>query len=296
MALSAFSLTYDFFGSPGCGGSSRLSITPTAAGIVVIDELPGEGDDFRRRTLLAAHSGWRGVTDHLIRNSIVAFDTGGETSGEYPWPQSIELRGRGTLAADMIAIAWAGEPVSHIARVLALHDDTTLEALRVRHGSLRSEAFIDEVMRLKRWADDLGADFDDIIARGPRFGFELREMRKDAVKMARVVEAEDRATKLRREWSLSPFEPQIEALVAAWRRANPATSTNTQMGVGIRSGMLKRALEAYVLERGCLPTGVQRIANDTRYSVGDLTVNLDDLLQASQLFRTMEPTNHMKPQ
>jgi hypothetical protein len=280
--IPAFSLSYDFFGAPGLGGSSRLSITPTSAGTVVTDELPGEGPEFRRREVLPAHRGWRGVVDHLIRYSIVAYDTGGSLEGEYPWPYLQLLKGRESIATDMISIAFSGEPVSDVARVLASLDDATLEDLRVRHGSLRSEAFIDEVMRVKHWCDEMRVDFDDVIARGPRFGWNFRMTRKDVVALARVSAAEEKAKRLRNCWSLSPFEPRIATLVLAWRRANPATSSNTQMGVSIRSGILQRFLEAYAREHGTLPNGIQFIKNDTQYGVGDLTVDLDALVPISE--------------
>jgi len=280
--MANFSLTFDFFGAPGCGGSSRLSFAPSRQGIVVIDELPGEGPDFRRREVLPSSAGWRGVVDYLIRNSIVAYDTGGDLSGEYPWPYLMGLKGLDNLATDVIAIAWAGEPLSDVARVLSSLDDATLADQRLRHGSLRSEAFIGEVMRVKHWCDEMIVDFDDIIARGPRFGWNFRMMRKDVVALARVSAAEEKAKRLRNCWSLSPFEPRIATLVLAWRWANPATSSNTQMGVSIRSGILQRFLEAYAREHGTLPNGIQCIKNDTQYGVGDLTVDLDALVPISE--------------
>ena len=123
MADFPFTLSYHSFGAPGCGGVSRLSVGLTAAGdIAVIDALPSEYDDeedsgdivylnpvlskappakptsgreFRRTRIIAAAQGWRGIINYLAQNEIVAFGTDGDTDGEYPWPATMELEGKG---------------------------------------------------------------------------------------------------------------------------------------------------------------------------------------------------------
>ena len=123
MADFPFTLSYHSFGAPGCGGVSRLSVGLTAAGdIAVIDALPSEYDDeedsgniayhnpmlskappakptggreFRRTRIIAAAQGGRGIINYLAQNEIVAFGTDGDTDGEYPWPATMELEGKG---------------------------------------------------------------------------------------------------------------------------------------------------------------------------------------------------------
>ena len=272
-----FSLTFDFMGgAPGSGGTSRLSVTSSRGHFLIIDELLGEGPEFRRRGEVSVLQGWRGVVEHLSANCIVAYGTDGDTSGEYPWPASMAMRGRESIATDMVAMAWAGEPLLEMAQALAKHSDDDLEQLRARYGSLRSEAFVADLMRFRHWADELLVDPDDVLARAPRFGFDLRAMRRDLVHTARAERAEAEAVKLRRAWSLSPFQPQIDALVDAWRRANPATSGNTQMGAAVRAGAVRDALETFVLEHGRMPRGTLQAV--PKKWVGPFTVDVDELL------------------
>ena len=202
--------------------------------------------------------GWRGVVSYLAREEIVAYGVDGDLSGEFPYPHLMTLKGRGNLSSDMVAVAWAGPPLIDFAKAFSQHSDDDLEKMRGRYGSLRSEAFIDELLRFKRWADDLGIEPDDTIVRAPRFGFDLREMRRDLIRTARVVGAEAEAAKLRHQWKLTPFEPQIEAVINAWRSKNPATSMSTGIGVGIRVAALRKALESYVLQYGKMPDGEVR--------------------------------------
>ena len=123
MADFPFTLSYHSFGAPGCGGVSRLSVGLTAAGdIAVIDDLPSEyadeedsgdivylnpvlskappakptgGREFRRTRIIAAAQDGRGIINCLAQNEIVAFGTDGDTDGEYPWPATMELEGKG---------------------------------------------------------------------------------------------------------------------------------------------------------------------------------------------------------
>lgn len=277
--MTNFSLSFTYFGGAPCsGGTSRISITRKTNDLLVIDQLVGEGPDYERRATVPASHGWRGIVSYLAREEIVAYGTDGDMSGEYPFPHLMTPKGRDSLAADMVALAWAGEPLREFAKAFSQHSDTNIETLRSRYTSLRSEAFIDDLLRFKRWADHLCIDADDTLARSPRFGFDLREMRRDLIHTARVLNAEEKAAKLRHQWKLSPYQPQIDAVVTAWRRANPPTSTNTQMGHGIRAGALIRALEAYVIEHGKLPDG--EVLAKTDRSIAPFTVDVGKLREA----------------
>ena len=259
MALKFLPLTirFDYFGSPGTGGTSLLKLRATEDGIKTSNGVPAEG--LVSEGLVSSAVGWRGVVTFLAQNEACAFYTDGNTNGEFPWPDGMKMKTKENAATDLIAMAWAGEPLVTIATALCRHTDEELTDLRERYESLRGEDFIEGMLRIKRWADELSVDLDDIIARGPRFGFDFRAMRRDVVVLARVVKAEDEAARLRREWCLSPFQSKIDKLVASWRKANPATSTNTQMGRGMQLGALRAFLEAHVLEKGCLPEGRVRV-------------------------------------
>lgn len=251
------SLRFDFRGFPGSGGTSVLRLYATADGTKVIDGVPDEG--LLSEGLVSAVQSWRGVVGFLAEQEACAFFTDGNIEGEYPWPDLMAVKGKENAAADLVAIAWAGEPLVEIAVALSKHSDEVLTALRERHGSLRRQDFLEEMLRIKRWADELSVDFTDIIDRGSRFDFDFRAMRRDVVALARVVRAEEKAGEFRRNWGLFPYQPKIERLIAAWRAANPATSTNTQMGKGMQAGALKAFIEAHVLEKGCLPEGRQTV-------------------------------------
>ena len=287
MAEFPFILTYTAFVAPGCGGVARLAVGLTKRGdIAVIHDLPSEyaseedgsnilifdpflldpvprssarGSEFRWGGTVAAVRGWRGVIEHLAANEIVAFGTDGDTDGEYPWPATMELEGEGSVASDLVAAAWSGRPVLGIAQALAGLPDDVLVGLRDRHRSLRSDDTIRPLLRILNKADDLDVPFEDIVARAHRFDFQLPSMLRDVNALGKVIRGEKAAVRRRRAWLLSPFSPRIEAIIMQWRKANPATSANTQIGQSMRAGSLKAFLEAYVLEHGRLPTGARKI-------------------------------------
>lgn len=257
LKFQPLTLRFDYSGAPGNAGRSVLKLRATTDGIKMIDGVLGEG--LLSEAEVDPAEGWRGIVRFLARQEACAFFTDGNVEGEYPWPDLMVVKAKENTATDLIAIAWAGEPLAGIAVALSKHTDEVLTALRGRHGSLRSRDFLEEMLRIRRWADELSVDLDTIVNRGPRFAFEFRAMRRDVLALARVVRAESEAGKLRRDWGLSPYQPEIERLVAAWRAANPATSTNTQMGRGMQSGAIKAFLETHVLEKGHLPTGRQTV-------------------------------------
>lgn len=272
MALKFLPLTirFDYFGSPGNGGSSKLALSKGTSGIKVVDGVPGEGD--MRTGQVASEGGWRGVISYMVQEEVCAFFTDGSTDGEYPWPDRMTIKGAENFATELIACAWAGEPVAVVAQALSGHSDETLASLREKYGPFRGSEFLDEMLRIKSWADELSVDFTDIVDRGPRFGFDFRAMRRDVVALARVVRAEEKAAELRRAWGLRPFQARIEELVAAWRKANPATSTNSQMGKGMQAGALTRYLESYVLEHGRLPEGPQTVPATRQLQAFEVTL------------------------
>ena len=63
---------------------------------------------------------------------MVAYDTDGDIAGEYPWPYTMDLKGRESLATDMISMAWAGDPLLDLAMAFAKHGDEDPEPLRAR--------------------------------------------------------------------------------------------------------------------------------------------------------------------
>ena len=92
MADFPITLSYNYFGAPGCGGSSRLSVDFSANGdLIVVDDLPSEsadlegddvfylgvprpaidsklpkdGSEFRRTAIIPGSRGWRGVLEYL---------------------------------------------------------------------------------------------------------------------------------------------------------------------------------------------------------------------------------------
>lgn len=274
----SFSLTYSFMGgAPASGGTSRLSVSSRGGNYVIIAELVGEGPDYRRNGAVPAEHGWRGVVAYLMANRIVAYDTDGDTTGEYPFPHLMVLKGRSSLATDMVALTWAGEPLVQFIQAISRQPGEEIERLRERYGSLRSEAFVNDLMRFRHWADELLVDPDDVIARGPRFGWNFREMRRDLVRWARVMRAEEEAARLRRRWELAPFEPQIKAVVMAWRRENPGGRGNAQMGQAVRIGSLRKALETYVIEHHSMPDGAVTVVPEKW--VGPFTIDVGKLLE-----------------
>lgn len=306
MADFPITLSYDYFGAPGCGGSSTLSVDFAGNGdLKVVDDLPSEyagpddddvaylgipktaaGDTtpecdtaFRRTAIIPGSRGWRGVVEYLIANDIVAFFTDGNTGGEYPWPDRMGLLGVESVASDLIAAAWSGHPVAHIAQTLARLPDGILETLRDRCGPLRSATAIQSLMRIWQRAYDLDVPFDQIVDRAHRFNFELPWMLRDVRALDRVVEAEDGAARKRRAWLIYPFAPAIDSLIAAWRKANPATSMNSQIGQGMRAGAVRQHLEAYVIEHGRLPVGNQKIGGGR---VSPFNVDFDSLSLSSR--------------
>lgn len=278
MADFPLTLSYSYFGAPGCGGSTTLSISVDDRGnMSVDDDLPSEycdpdetdatsdpdvrpcAGEFRRNAVLPASRGWRGVIDYLATNEIVAFFTDGDIRGEYPWPDSMDMEGAGSVASDLIAAAWSGSPLLDIVQALAQLPDTLLEALRVRCGSLCGRAVLQPLLRIWNHAQELDVPFEVIVGRAHRFDFHLPSMLRDVRALSAVLSAEASASARRRAWTISPYAPAIDLIVGHWRRAHPATSTNTQIGQGMRAGALKRFLEAYAIEHGQLPNGVHRV-------------------------------------
>lgn len=181
MAPKFFPLTirFDYFGAPGNGGSSKLALSKATGGIKVVDGVPGEGD--MRTGQVASEAGWRGVISYMVQEEVCAFFTDGSTDGEYPWPDSMAIKGPENFVTDLIACAWAGEPVAVVAQALSRHPDEVLASLREKYGPLRGSDFLEEMLRIKNWADELSVDFAEIVDRGPRFGFDFRAMRRDVV-------------------------------------------------------------------------------------------------------------------
>lgn len=301
MADFPLTLSYNYFGAPGCGGSSQLSIGITDRGdLSIVFDLPSEyrefGQDnivylgvpgpavdasrakieceFRRTASIPGSRGWRGVIDYLATNEVVAFFTDGDTSGEYPWPGSMEIVGAESVASDLIAAAWSGQPIVNIAQSLAHLPDDVLNTLRARCGSLRSDTVVRPLLRIWNKAYELDVPFGHIVHRAHRFNFEFSSMLRDVRALARVIEAEGVAARKRRAWMISPYAPLISTAIERWRQAHPATSTNTQIGQGMRAGAIRTFLEAYVIQHGRLPDGTHRIQGG---QVSPFNVDFDSL-------------------
>jgi hypothetical protein len=274
-----FVLSYDSFGAgPGAGNSIELRITNIAGVLQVSDELlEDEPGDYRRSVNLSEHAGWRGILRYLAESDIMAFYADGDTSREYPWPDEQQLHGTDCLVTDMVSLAWAGPPVLSVAQALAKIDDSELLRLRQELGSFRERAFIEEMLRLWRWCDETDVELDDIVTKAATArDFDFRQMRRDIVRQAKDIKRQREAAHTLRSNQLAPFADTIKKIVEAWRKANPPTSTNTAIGYGLRSGALLRALEAYAIEHGNLPTGtfrVERTRGSMEISPFDVDIN-----------------------
>src|SRR5258708_7371596 len=132
--IDGLRLSFEYLGSgPGRSGISELSIETAATGVkmtVIPDVTDQSIEEATVIVELGRECGWRKIVAAVNEEEAYAFLTFGSMEDEFPWPWDMGCEGPRNLATEMIALTWAGPPLSDVARALATASDDQLVALR----------------------------------------------------------------------------------------------------------------------------------------------------------------------
>ena len=166
--IDGLRLTFEYFGSgPGVGGISELSIETTATG-VRLTWIPDVTDQSIEEATFVAEldreCGWREIVAAVNENEVYAFATLGNMEDEFPWPWDMGFEGPHNLSTEMIALTWAGPPLSEVARALATASDDQLAALHREAGSFLGKPFVERIVTVYAFASETGNELEDLVA------------------------------------------------------------------------------------------------------------------------------------
>lgn len=166
--INGLRLTFEYFGSgPGVSGVSELSIETTATGVrltVIPDVTDQSIEEATFVVELGRECGWREVVAAINENEVYAFMTLGSMEDEFPWPWDMRFEGPRNLATEMIALAWAGPPLSEVARALATAGDNQLVAMHSEAGSFLGKPFVEGMVTVYAFASETDIELEDLVA------------------------------------------------------------------------------------------------------------------------------------
>jgi hypothetical protein len=161
---------------------------------------------------------------------------------------------------------------------LALCSRKSLERLRRSESSFLKRSFRKRLLSLLDQVEEEG-DPEQllVIVRGlPEEGLSLASIAKGVKGWKSRIRIEKRRREKEVKKQLAPFASEIDRIVSEWRSRNPSSSTNMQIGLGMKSGRLHRYLCEYVLNLRALPQGRHEIPNyDPWISSSQFEVDFD---------------------
>ena len=275
-SIDGLRLSFEYFGAgPGLSGISELAIESTATSVTltVVPDLTERQPNDATVVELGLDCGWREIVAVVDDQRAYAFFTEGNTEGEFARPWTIGFEGPRNFASELIALAWAGPPLSDIARGLAAARNDQLTAMHNKAGSFLRKPFVRRIVAVTELALESEIPLKDLVSRQRGPALDLSAIRKDAKQLIRAREAEAKATQLKRDWLVEPFREEIELVAQTWWKNYPVHSSNDSMGRSIRHGALKRYLEQFVIEHGAMPIG--KHAASAKFGTSELKVKFD---------------------
>ena len=169
-------LRYNFAGMNG-PGISELLIEKSGLGAAVrfCSDVNAhlDGERYIWHMLLPDPTEWRPVIFGIENENVDALATDGLVDEFYPWPHKMTFEGPHNLGTEMIALAWAGEPLLSIVKILLTFDDKTLAAFRKRSGSLVAEETAKQLHYVWDACDELGVSFERLLSDIPAEEFSI---------------------------------------------------------------------------------------------------------------------------
>jgi hypothetical protein len=266
------SLSQAFFGAgPGLGGVARLDLRNERERLVLIYTPDTTDDEYPpvRVASIVRRGNWRKLVRGLLSQEIVAFYT-----DEWNWPDTIEMDGQISLAAELLRLAWAGSPFSNLAGELIELSDEELVAFRRSLGSLSSRRHL---LRLCQMSDLLDRGFGDlakIIRLACKVGPSLLTVWQGVRLQVELQRARENVQQREAAWNLFPYGRIIDSMVRRWLFLNPATSSTQSMGRAMRAGAVRSYLNEYIRSHGSLPSGINIVKPD---QLGPFKLDFDRL-------------------
>ncbi len=167
MGIRGLRLSFEYFGSPGTSGVSQLSIRKRATEleVTIIHDLTERHPDDEIVISIGPDRDWRAIVSAIKDDETAcAFFTDGDTSGEFPWPHDMGFEGPRNVATELIALAWAGSPLSEFAADLASASDGQLRALRDKVGSFTNQPFVEQAIKIQKLAWETSTPLKSFLA------------------------------------------------------------------------------------------------------------------------------------
>ena len=200
ITINGLRLSYEYFGSgPGRSGVSQLSIQEGTAGleITIVPDLTDPDPDHVISLKLGQDSTWRAVVAAINDDDTAyAFFCDGDTEGEYPWPWEMRFEGPLNYASELIALAWAGPPLSEFAVSISAAADEQLDALRRQAGTFLSRPFVERAIDLQKLTWEIETPLEEFVERQRGANLDLRAIYEEANKRYRELIGEDYPSKI----------------------------------------------------------------------------------------------------
>ena len=166
--LDGIELSFDYFGAgPGGGGISALRIKSTKIGLRIsvcgdtTAEQPADTVVFE----IPLASDWRDVCRAIVKADYgaYAFNTNGDTSGEYAWPFRMYSKSPDSLAKDLISWTWAGPPLADIVAQLYDIPDEVIDQLLIALGPYQSREDFERLINRFSFLEKEGISLKDVL-------------------------------------------------------------------------------------------------------------------------------------
>ena len=220
---------------------------------------------------------WRSVLRAIEQHQAHALFTDGETGRQYPWPDRMEGAGTAGVFGELVALGWAGPPISDVAQALTKAADRQLLSLHTSAGPFTTRKFLRVMMRCDEAVRQAGYSLGDVVSKASKGQLDLPAIRLGTRRLTGLAAAESRLSAARAGWALFGFEAEIERLMGTWRSRSGAASANTAIRRGMEASALRRYLEAFVAGHEALPVGRHTVACPFGASTWAFSVDLDQL-------------------
>jgi hypothetical protein len=136
---------------------------------------------------------WRDIVAAIHGHQVYALHTSG-TEGEYPWPWAMDFQGPRNFASEIIALAWAGPPLSEFALGMTAATDEQLADLHRQAGSFLDKAFVGRAVALQERVNEGDIPLQEFVDRQRGSALDLSAIDQD-VTQTRPVEPPVNATR-----------------------------------------------------------------------------------------------------
>jgi len=263
------------------GSVNQLLFCEQDEALVLICESDEAGDEsgLLRIGSIVDRKDWRQLIQKLLSRDIVGLYTEGDVQlGDCVWPEKIAVDGSTSLFTEIACLAWAGHPFSGFAGALIALEDQALVDIRKALGPLTSRKLLWKLCRMERVLQEYEKNFIDlveIISRAHSARMDIFNIWQGIRIRIELLEAQAQYEECENAWHVFPYRPVIDEMVECWRIQNPATSSTTKIGVGIKSSAIRDFLLRYVRSNRQLPSGTHDLKSP--WMSGSFEVNFDDL-------------------